>query len=264
MKAIISINKKFMEVSPKKLIEMISNTKYVKGIEINIDSSSDFELNYLHNLVFELKKNNMILQIHGNSDLSLEEQFKYLIILEDYSKYLGYTVLVNMHPIYDENKDESIIKTSDYMSNIINEVDSSKLKICIENLNDMDNRDRLSKEEIIPIVVTNKLLYFTYDMGHELMDYGHLVDFDNGIISKIANVHVHTNNGKADHMPIYKNDVFWNELLKGVKLLVKNKYQNNIVYEYDLYECNGNSIEEKIHDYLKSIDLFHSMIDSLD
>ena len=75
------------------------------------------------------------------------------------------------------------------------------------------------------------------------------------MIKEIRNVHIHTNNGMGvDHMPIYENDKYWTNLLKGLVFLVNNKYQYNIVYEYDLYKCRGNTIEEKVIDYLNSID----------
>lgn len=56
-------------------------------------------------------------------------------------------------------------------------------------------------------------------------------------------------------MPIYKNDKHWNEIIKGLTFLIINDYKYNIVYEYGLEYCNGETIEEKIIDYLKSIDI---------
>ena len=37
MRSLISINKKFMEVTPNRLVELILNTKSVKGVEAYID-----------------------------------------------------------------------------------------------------------------------------------------------------------------------------------------------------------------------------------
>ena len=259
MKSLISVNKKFMEVNPKKLVEMIENTKYVKGIEIHINKENELEVKYLNDLVFEIKRKNLILQIHGNSNLSIEDQIVFLRKIEEYSDYLGYKIVITLHPIYDEDKEKSIIKTSNYMNEIIDRIDNNKLVICLENLNDMYSLDRLEKESITPVILNNELLYFTYDLGHELIDHGNITNLNKYMIEEIRNVHIHTNNDiDTDHMPIYKNDKYWSQLLKGIVFLINNNYQYNIVYEYDLYKCYGNSIEEKIIDYLNSIDFVSS------
>ena len=67
MKSIISVNAaKFMSVSPKRLVELINESKYTKGVEVYIDFNNESENKYLDDLVYELYRNNLILQIHGN------------------------------------------------------------------------------------------------------------------------------------------------------------------------------------------------------
>ena len=142
------------------------------------------------------------------------------------------------------------------MSNVINNIDNSKLIICLENLNDAFKIDRLEKESVTPIILNDIDLYFTYDIGHEVVEYGNITNLNKYMLKEIRNVHIHTNDGKGnDHRPIYKHDHNWNKILKGLIFLINNKYQYNIVYEYDLYVCNGNTTEEKIREYLKSIDI---------
>lgn len=255
MKSLISINDKFMEVNPKRLIELVKESKYTDGVEAYINLNNPFEMKYLDDLVFEINKNNLILQIHGNSRESLEDQIKYIKKLESYSDILGYPIVLTLHSVYDEDKDVSIEKTIEYFSDLLKNIDSNKIIISMENLNDADNMDRLEKECIRPIILNDEKIFFTYDIGHELADYGNITALDKYMIEDIRNIHIHTNNGKGvDHRPIYKNDIHWNELMKGLIFLINNKYEYNIVYEYDLNACYGNNIEEKIKDYLKSID----------
>lgn len=255
MKSLISINDKFMEVNPKRLIELVKESKYTDGVEAYINLNNPFEMKYLDDLVFEINKNNLILQIHGNSRESLEDQIKYIKKLESYSDILGYPIVLTLHSVYDEDKDVSIEKTIEYFSDLLKNINSNKIIISIENLNDADNMDRLEKECIRPIILNDEKIFFTYDIGHELADYGNITALDKYMIEDIRNIHIHTNNGKGvDHRPIYKNDIHWNELMKGLIFLINNKYEYNIVYEYDLNACYGNNIEEKIKDYLKSID----------
>ena len=62
-------------------VNLINKSKYTKGLEIYIDMSDDNpygltineELDYLDKLVFELKKNNLILQIHGEIELDMDK-----------------------------------------------------------------------------------------------------------------------------------------------------------------------------------------------
>ena len=254
MKSLISVNYKFMEINPKRLVELICDTKYVKGIEIYVDNSNTNELKYLDDLVFEIKKNNLILQIHGDSTLSLVDQIKFIKKLEEYSKYLGYPIVLTLHSIYDYDTNESINKTITYLQDVVNNIDNNKVIISLENLNDIPNYDRLEKEYITPIILNDEKVYFTYDIGHEIINYGKIIDLNKYLIEEIKNIHLHTMNNGIDHMPIYKNDQYWNLIVKALTYLINNKYSGGIVYEYDLNRCYGNTIEEKIIDYLNSID----------
>lgn len=255
MKSLISINYKFMSVSPKHLIELILKSKYTKGVEIYIGENSEEELKYLDDLVFELKRNNLILQVHGEVGIEYEKQLELIKKIENYSDYLDMPIIFTLHTVYDENSSVSLEKTVDYMSKIINNIDNNKIIVCLENLNDARGFVRLGKEEIRTTVLNDERLYFIYDIGHEIADYGRITDLDNYMIEDIRNVHLHSNNSRGvDHMPIYKNDQHWNEIIKALTFLKLNNYNYNIVYEYEINYCSGNNVEEKIKDYLNSID----------
>ena len=256
MNSLISINSKFMSVSPKELVKMILNFKYTKGFEVFFDCDSEVEMKYLDDLVYEIKKNNLILQVHCNSEVQLDKQLDYLKKIEGYADYLGSKIVLTFHSIYDADKDLSCRRTVEYLSSIISSVNNDKLIICLENLNDSVGLDRLEKEYITPLILNDESLYFTYDIGHEIVEYGGITNLNEYVIGEIRNVHIHTSDGKGiDHLPIYRNAFNWNNIKKGLVFLINNKYNYNIVYEYDLYFCNGDTIEEKIIDYLTSIDL---------
>ena len=255
MKSLISINNKFMDVNPKELVEMILKYKYTQGIEVYVDCEDVIELKYLDDLVFEMKKNNLILQIHGNSDLELSKQIEYMKKIESYSDELGYPIVVTMHSIYDEDKEVSINKSIEYLGELVKNIDNSKIIISVENLNDAPGLDRLEKEVITPLILNDEHLYFTYDIGHELADYGNTTNLNEYLIQEIKNIHLHTHNNIKDHQPIYENDKYWNDIMKSLIYLINNNYSGNIVYEYDLYDCLGETKRDKINDFLKSIDL---------
>lgn len=255
MNSLISINYKFMDVNPRRLVELIIDSKSVKGVEVNINLNSPFEIKYLDDLVFELKKNNLILQIHGNIEDDLNKQLEFVKKLEYYSDYLEQKIVLTLHTIYDEDINISKTKTIEYISKLINNTDNDKIIICLENLNDIRGYERIGRDEIKDIVLNYEKLYFTYDIGHELYDNGNIISLDEYMLEDIRNIHIHSNNSIDDHKPIYKNDIYWNKIMKSLEYLINKDYKYNIVYEYNLYDCNGETIEEKIIDYIKSIDL---------
>ena len=256
MKSIISINRKVFSINPKDLCNIIRNYKSTNGVEIYIDYNNANSRKYLNDLVYELKRNDLILQVHGEIELELTKQYEYLKLLESYSDYLGYPIVVTLHPIYDENKNISINKTIDYLESVIKNINSNKVIISLENLNDLKDLIRLGKEEIKAIILNNEKLYFTYDIGHEISDYGEITNLNGYMFKEIRNVHLHTiSKDGMDHMPIYKNDIHWNKIMKALEFLMINKYEYNIVYEYGLEYCRGDNVIEKLNDYLSSIDL---------
>lgn len=257
MKSLISINHKFMGISPRQLVELIKGSKHTEGVEIYIDFEKQEERDYLESLVPELKQNNLILQVHANVKLELDMQLEYFKLLEKYSDELGYPITVTFHTIYDPEIYKSLSKTLEYMIVLIQNIDTTKFVLCLENLNDTEGKKRPNKEEIRNIVADNDFLYLTYDIGHELADNGRVTELDAKLAEEIRNVHVHTNDGLGedhDHMPIYQNDMLWDEIMKGLSLLKNYKYQGNIVYEYALEFCKGENTEERVKDYLDSID----------
>ncbi len=256
MKSIMSVNVfKFMPVSPKRLVELIKESKYTKGVEVYLDCNKEDELKYLDDLVYELYRNDLILQIHGDVEWDYDKQLKFVKKLEEYSSYLGYPIVYTLHTIYDEDLEASLSKTIDYISKLLSEIDESKITVCLENLNCVRGYTRLNKEGIKKYVINDEKLYFTYDIGHVIADYGNITDLDVYMMEDVRNVHIHSHDGMGnDHMPIYKEDTYWNSIMKGLTFLILNNYQYNIVYEYDLNFCRGDSTEDRIKDYLASID----------
>ena len=86
-------------------------------------------------------------------------------------------------------------------------------------------------------------------------NFGAITNVNNYLVEELRNVHIHSVDNKGtDHWPIYKNDSHWNEIIKGIIYLVNNKYSYNVVYEYGLEYCRGETTKERIIDYLDSID----------
>ena len=62
MKSLMSVNvSKFLPVNPKRLVELILTSQYTKGVEVYLNYNEE-ELKYLNDLVYELKRNDLILK----------------------------------------------------------------------------------------------------------------------------------------------------------------------------------------------------------
>lgn len=259
MKEIMSINSKFMEITPKELVELvINNSKCVKGFEISVDYYNSNEVKYMIELANECSKNNLLFQIHGNSNVSLENNICFIKIVEGLSNLFDYKINIVMHSLIADTTQEAIEKTTKYLNSLTSQIDNDKVTISLENLNDIHHEDRLNKEDIVSIICNNENIYMTYDIGHEIIDFGNITDLNEALIPLISNVHLHTYSNKYedgfDHKPIFENDEHWSQILKGILFLKNNNYKGNVVFEYDLYACIGNTIEEKIKSYISSMD----------
>lgn len=265
MNSILAINSKFFEIEPDELIKIVkNNSKYTRGFEIYISDFNTEEIKYVFDLASICKRENMIFQVHGNSCLSVQQQqriFKYLQIISD---VLEYKINIVIHSISSNNRSESIELTKKYMTDLTLIADNNKLTISLENLNSVDGIDRLNKEDIIPIITSNEHLYLTYDIGHEIAEYGNPININECLIPIISNVHIHTTDDKFsstfDHKPIYENNCHLDQIIKTIVFLKTNNYHGNIVFEYDLYQCQGNTVFDKILSYLKSIDFISKKI----
>lgn len=254
---LVSLNKKIMTIAPEKLVEILNKFTIIKGIEIFIDCKSEFEMNYLDKLIKEIKKNKLILQIHCDVEETLNNQIRYLTKINEYAEYLNQKIILTFHSVYDSNIDMSIKKTKKYMETIMEQLGNSNFVFCLENLNILDGVKRLKKEQLHQILKENEKIYLTYDMGHELVDLGYINynDSSEELIEKIRNVHIHEcGKDGHDHLPIYKESQNFETIVQGICFLISQGYQYNLVYEYDLYLCKGSNIEEKIIDYLESIE----------
>ncbi len=95
---------------------------------------------------------------------------------------------------------------------------------------------------------------FTYDMGHEIIDYGHIIDLTEVEISRINNVHLHTFIYGKDHQLVYPNSNNKQTIIKCILYLKNINYNGPIVYEYDLDAAYGNDTYEKLETFIKSME----------
>lgn len=257
MKLLMSINYKFMEKSPKELLDIINYRKSnLGGFEVCINSNLESEIKYLKDLAFEAKQNGLILQMHGNIYNSDDFNYKYLDIIDEVSHIMDSNINIVYHSVFKDSKEESVLTSIRFMGSMQDYIISKgySITLSIENLNDLRNQDRLNKEDLIPILEKLPDLKFTYDIGHELIEYGKIVDLGEILLNRINNVHIHTFHNTYDHQILTDNDVHKEQWIKGITYLKLINYNETMVLEYDLYAFQYNTFEEKIIGYVESID----------
>lgn len=265
MKALISINDKFMKTEAQKLIELILATQHTQGFEVYIDYNNAKELEYLKKMIPFIKEHKLILQIHGEITLPLKKQIEYLKILENFSKTINQKIKYTLHPIYNKNKELSKKQTTEYLNTIIQNIDSERIMITLENLNDIRGKIRLGVKDIQDIVLENKDIFFCFDIGHAIDKCREITPLSRELITKTKNIHIHTlGEHSEDHYPITNNNKYSKQILKAIVQLIQAKLNKNvefnIVYEYRLELCKGDTTEEKIRNYLKEIDFITDSI----
>lgn len=261
MKILFSINQKVFDNSPQDIIWILK--KYdvnhtVAGFEICFDIHNENHIRYVEEMAVLCKKNNYILQFHGDSNLDIKTQKQYLKILNHIAQIMETRMPVVLHPISSDTIEKMIEQSNLYFSKILNDIYRNHLKvsISIENLNS-SSVARLSKEYLKPILANNMDLNFTYDIGHEDAEYGKVIDLDPILIDRICNVHIHTFHNINDHLPIGVDSN--REWIKGLQYLKTIRFENTLVLEYDIYKL-GNNFDERIKNYIKGAEFLYEYL----
>ena len=260
MKILLSINYKIFDESPDTLIKKIDGIKEISGFEVHIDMNNGYERDYLRRLAHLCNEKDLILQIHS----SITEDDEIIPHIDYYHEIETiYNKPINMvnHPLGSDNIYLAQEKTNILFSKILNYIYEHcyRINVSIENLNSMRGIMRLSKDYLIPILSNNQDLFFTYDIGHEIMEYGKLVDLNDLFIERIVNVHIHTFEAEEEHLPIKEdspNKLMW---VKAINYLRQIGYDGAITLEYDMNKI-GNNFDEKIDGFIEEAKFMYQYI----
>ena len=253
MKILLSLNYKFFDVEPEKLIKFIKKhdkENLIKGFEIATNYEKEKE--YLLNLAKLVFKEGYIINLHSPSFENIEEAMQYLDFAVEISKIMQRKINIVYHPINAKNIDESKEKTKSQIKEIIKYIEIKKyynnVELSIENLNNINGIKRLKKEDFIEILEGEKNLKFTYDIGHEIIEGIKTEKLVNILEERLNNIHIHTYQKNLDHYPI--KNVNEHESIK--KLLEKYGDNKTVVLEYALDYIDGENFEIKLRNYIES------------
>ncbi len=257
MKFFLSINDKFFENNVHFFIQKLKlydKNNYVSGFEICFDFNDTIHHEFIEGLISYCKKDHYIIQFHGNSSYELKKQYAYLNFINEISNKLGYKINIVLHPIVLETEQKSLEATNIYFSNVLNYIYNNNLNIniSIENLTSKNKNHVLSPEFLEPILANNLDLYYTYDLGHEFIEYGNIINLNDIVKKRLINVHLHTFNNNFDHLPILNISKNKDKWLKAILYLKNINYKGPLVLEYDFY-LMGQNYEERLLNYINSI-----------
>ena len=124
--------------------------------------------------------------------------------------------------------------------------------ITLENLDDKTWAIRLDKSEMKAIIYNNEDLFFTYDIGNEIIEYGKITDVDYLLEQRMINIHLHTFDKYEKHLPIFPDDPNKLRWLKALTYLKLIDYRGAIVLEYDYGAIPGKDFREKVINTVRS------------
>lgn len=252
MKSFLSINvHKIMMINPIYLFALLKER--MDGIEISFDFNNEQEKKYVVDLTDYCKREDYPFNFHGDVNLDIDKQKEYFDFIDSITNKPTNVVL---HSILVEEQTISINKTTVFIDKLLRYIDEKNYNITlsIENLNSMYGVYRLSKDFLDPILYNNKNLKFTYDIGHEIVDYGMITDLSDIKIDRINNVHIHNHINGLDHQIIRREDENFCKIIKGILYLLYIEYDGPIVYEYDLYLGEGDTYLEKVSNVIDTIE----------
>ena len=264
MQILCSLSPKFFKLSPIELINITLKYPAIKGFEIAFhsdmgDTDPASEAEFVKNLAFLMKKHDLKLQLHALTNKDLTKQKEYLDIAEQLAKIMDDKIKIVFHPLLGESIDDSNKINNNYFAELLDyiKVNDYNLTITAENLT-----NGLDKNFLIPIISNFHNLGFTFDIGHEIYNYGLITDTDQILIDRLDNVHLHTFTTGFDHQKLYKKDKQKSDWVKSLLWLKKLKYKNSVVLEFDLNKMEGEILEERINDYFEVSNLVNDYIKS--
>lgn len=256
MKLVLYLDSKSFCLSPEYIVNEIKNT-HVDGFEVSIDFNNNDDKIYLESLAHLCKDNGLILQIHARMNDDIEEQLDYFgAIAESYGK-----LKIQNHPISSDNIYLSQEKTNQMFAKILSYIKTNKYNIefSVENLASRKGSVRLSKDMLLPILVNNEDLKFTYNIGNECRDFNKINNVNPLFISRMNTIHIYAFDYKNIHKPIIKDDLSSSNVLKELVRLKNSLFDGTLVLDYD-FDLLGMAAEEKFDNYIKNAEEIYKII----
>jgi|GEM_PF-1107031 len=267
MKIVLGINYKAFGVSPIDFFSLIEEYDYlnaIKGIEIGLNLSEYVEedMDYITEMAKKCREKNYLFHLHSPCLASVENIKAYLDFANELEKEYGKQINIVVHSINQRTVSESVRLTDNYVEQMLKYIKDNNynLTISIENLNTMEGKKRLTKDDLLELLNRHEDLKFTYDIGHEIVDNIPLAKFPEPVIKKINNIHVHSHQEGKDHYPPGDGDDI-ESLQQFIQKLNAINYQGTITLEYSFDFLEGVIAHNRLKEYIEKACEFQRIIE---
>lgn len=250
---LISVNSKFFNGTPEQLINVWSNSAgIVDGAEVYVDVNNVWQCDYLERLAVLMGRAGLVLQIHAPT-LDVLSNPAVLGYFDSLAKGHGSTMKLTAHPTHSEVIPESIDLSMQHIKSIEQTIEFGNLdlKLCLENLNDINGWTRPKVSDI------DYLLYhsdsdtgFCWDIGHDVHAGNESYSLNHSLISRLRNVHIHDLRGAEDHHPFVYGNV---NVMLAIGYLAEIGYDGTVVHELALDYLPGQNFEERHDIYIEEM-----------
>ena len=256
MNIVLYLDSKSFCLSPDYMVKSIKDT-HIKGFEVSIDINSDEDKIYLETLARLCKENDLILQIHARMNDDVETQLDYF---GNIAKIYGKLNILN-HPISSDNIYLSQEKTNKMFAKILYYIKVKKydIEFGVENLASRKGSVRLSKNMLLPILVNNEDLKFTYNIGNEFRDFNKVNDVNPLFLNRMNNIHIYSFDYKNIHKPIIKDELASTNILKELMNLKSTLFDGTLVLDYD-FDLLGMTASEKLENYIANAEEIYKIL----
>lgn len=239
-----------------KMINQLDKSSEIDGFEINGDFKDEREMQFMMDFSKLMKEDSRTIQFHAPWNFSFNfKDLKYLneaiLFYDEISKILQREISIVLHPI--EFPDETIAEmlTSKFLRTLSEIVKSNdcKIKFTLENLNRVNNSNRLSTQNVKYILNNFPEIGFCWDIGHEVSENICTYSLSDSLLKKLKNVHIHDVLSE-DHLPFYYGNT---DLKKSISYLMDSGYTGTIVTEINLGILKSSSLREKYKEYIENI-----------
>lgn len=255
MKILMSVNEHFINITPFHFFELVKQydiDNSLSGFELCFDPEDKLHEQYLREFIDLAIKGKYLIQFHCRLK-DIEYQKRYLTYINNITELLGYKARIVYHPLRIEDVEEDIEETTTYMQQLLKyiEENSFNIELSIENLNSIYQLHRLDKSHLAPILEANKDLKFTFDIEHEISNYGKITDLDAVLAERLVNIHISTFNYIREHQSLNDSDENKQKWIKALVFLKDIGYDNTISMEYDFPTMYGENDDEKLINFIK-------------
>jgi sugar phosphate isomerase/epimerase len=237
----LSITEKFLTQGVDYFYSLVDKN-VVDGLDINVRS-----LETLNSFKEAKHFGGLNYSIHSDLLSCCDSRFQNSYL--DFLKYQN-TLNVTVHPSLDGHK----IKNLNTLASLLTSLDTANngINFSLENVNNYADNVRPNKYGVEFLLHYLPNLFFTFDVGHNLLCGSRDYNLDTGLKEKTKVLHIHDIVNNVDHYP-FCNSTFCLDSFKSSNLLTD--FDGVVVFELAFDYLKGDSLKEKMRSFNESVEM---------